>query len=85
MLGGGWVGKYIYTNEAIGIDNYGTIVITSRQIRYTGNHDSELVTLTKADYEEKATEQESKMCFNQHTKRSVPQKYVWLTTKDILC
>ena len=32
---GGGVGEYIDTNEAVGIDNYGTIVITSRQIRYT--------------------------------------------------
>lgn len=31
-------GEYIYENEAIGIDNYGTIVFTSRQIRYTENH-----------------------------------------------
>ena len=87
MLGGGRVSKYIYTNEAIGMDNYGTIVITSRQIRYTGNHNSGLLTLTKAkaDYEEKATEQDSKMCINQHTERSVLQKYVWLETKDILC
>jgi hypothetical protein len=38
MLEGGWVGKYVYTNEAIGIENYGTIVITSRQIRYTRSH-----------------------------------------------
>ena len=35
--GGGWVGKYIDTNEAVGIDNYGTIVITSRKY-ITGNH-----------------------------------------------
>lgn len=32
--GGGWMSKYIYTNEVSGINNYGTIVITSRQIRY---------------------------------------------------
>jgi hypothetical protein len=85
LEGGGWVN--IYTNDTIGIDNYGTIVITSRQIRYTGNHNSGLLTLTKAkaDYEEKATEQDSKMCFNQRTKRNVLQKYVWLTTEDILC
>jgi hypothetical protein len=47
--GGGWVGKYIDTNEAVGIDNYGTIVITSRQIHYIGNHinqNSGLLTLT---------------------------------------
>jgi hypothetical protein len=44
--GGGWVGKYIYTNEAIGIENYGTIVITSRQIRYTGNHNLGPLTLS---------------------------------------
>ena len=46
---GGGVGEYIDTNEAVGIDNYGTIVITSRQIRYIGdhtNHNSGLLTLT---------------------------------------
>ena len=45
----GGVSKFIYTNEAIGIDNYGTIEITSRQIRYTGNHNSGPLALTKAD------------------------------------
>ena len=51
----------IYTNEAVGIDNYGTIVITSQQIHYR-EHNSGLLTLTNLINGEKATEHDNKMC-----------------------